>query len=429
MFSKKCFVSILCLLMFMTSINATGQTQRQQPKTPQLPVMPDGQKQLETKAHTSRTTTGNLPNVTSTYVSVSMQANWGPFGAAYAPPDTAQLVGVKEAERAVNQTYRFPSIYFNISAAPVIVPIIKDEESPEQISQVMFDDRDMEWMDVSIELEPILAQRQNGVAENDIGGKVVNKKDWEKYVQILEMLPNDTHAALRESLPSKIANVAGEFGSAMVPFVPQIAQSRFTSSTTALGVLFRNIFPPKSVAYRYAFIESSCRFGWYFRQNKGTGEGISLLGLHKGVVLLRVNSEVKQIKVHYSVLSKWNKSPNASSEKYNMTTAEAVALDLPALVEPQIDYDGLQNLNGFPVLIPRAVALKILHLDIAKPEDRKEWDELIGGATPILRSINKGNYITRASLEIFLTMPPTVPAIASPADTNAPATNPPPVKQ
>jgi hypothetical protein len=145
--------------------------------------------------------------------------------------------------------------------------------------------------------------------------------------------------------------------------------------------------------------------------------------------LLRVNSEVKQIKVHYSVLSKWNKSPNASSEKYNMTTAEAVALDLPALVEPQIDYDGLQNLNGFPVLIPKAVALKILHLDITKPEDRKEWDELIGGATPILRSINKGNYITRASLEIFLTMPPTVPAIASPADTSAPATNPPPVKQ
>jgi hypothetical protein len=194
MFSKKCFVSILCLLMFMTSINATGQTQRQQPKTPQLPAMQDGQKQLETKAHTSRTTTGNLPNVTSTYVSVSMQANWGPFGAAYAPPDTAQLVGVKEAERAVNQTYRFPSIYFNISAAPVIVPIIKDEESPEQISQVMFDDRDMEWMDVSIELEPILAQRQSGTAENDIGGKVVNKKDWEKYVQILEMLPNDTHS-------------------------------------------------------------------------------------------------------------------------------------------------------------------------------------------------------------------------------------------
>jgi hypothetical protein len=426
MFSKKCFVFLLCLLMLTTSISATAQTPRQQPKTPQLPTVQDGQKQLDTKAHTARTTVGNLPNVTSTYVSVSMQANWGPFGAAYAPPDTAQLVGVKEAERAVNQTYRFPSIYFNISAAPVIVPIIKDEESPEQIAQVMFDDRDMEWMDVSIELEPILAERQNNVAENNTGGKAVEKKDWDKYVQILEMLPNDTQAAMKESMASKIANVAGELGSAMVPFVPQLAQSRFTSGTTALSVLFRNIFPPKSVAYRYAFIESASRFGWYFRQNKGGGEGISLLGLHKGVVLLRVSSEVKQIKVHYSVLSKWNKSPNANSEKYNMTTAEPVALDLPPLVEPQIDYDSLQNLNGFPILIPKAVALKILHLDVAKPEDRKEWDDLIGGTNPVLRALNKGAYITRASLEMFLSMPPTV---VQPADANAPAANPPPVKQ
>jgi hypothetical protein len=427
MYMKKCFVFTLCLLMFTTSFSALAQTPRNQPKTPPLPATQEGQKQLDTKAHTTRTTSANLPNVTTTYVSVSMQANWGPFGSAYAPPDSAQFVGVKEAERAVNQTYRFPSIYFNISAAPVLVPIIKDEESPEQISQVMFDDRDMEWMDVSIELEPVLAERQSGVAEHDTGGKPVAKKDWEKYVQILEMLPNDTQAALKERLPAKIANIAGELGSAMVPFVPQIAASRFSSSTTALGVLFRNIFPPKSVAYRYAFIESACRFGWYFRQNKGGTDNLSLLGLHKGVVLLRVSSEVKQLKVHYSVLSKWNKSPNANSEKYNMTTAKPIAMDLPNMVELQMDYDGLQNLNGFPILIPRDQALKILHLDITKAADRKEWDALTTGANPSLRALNSGAYVTRASMEMFLSMPPTVAPTPDPsAVVTAPAT---PTKQ
>lgn len=415
MYIKKSFALIVCLLMLASSITAPAQGQRQQPKTPTLPAQQE--KALDTKAHTQRTTSSNLPNVTNTYVSVSLQANLGPFGCAYAPPDSAQMVGVKEAERNVNQTYRFPSIYFNISAAPVMVPIIKDDESPDNISQVMFEDRDVEWMDVSIELEPILAAPRNAIGENSVGAPKVDKKDWSKYVQILEMLPNDTQAAVKDRLPTKIANVAGEFGSAIVPFVPSFAQSRMTGATTALGVLFRNIFPPKVVAYRYAYIESPFRFGWYFRQNKDRADGASLLGLHKGVALLRVSSEVRQVKVHYSILSKWNKSPNAASDRYNLTKDEAIALDLPTLAEPEIDYHGLQSLNGFPVLIPREQALKILHLDINKPDDRKEWDELIGGANPTLRTINKGAYVTRASMEMFLSMPPTVtdPSTAAPA--------------
>ena len=241
------------------------------------------------------------------YVSVEIQATTGPDGEMYDLPD----LSLPEEDNG----FRFPSIIFQVSVAPILDQIEGFKDEKEFVKDVKFADRDAKWVSIMVELEPVISR--NGGEETPMECEV--EIDCSKYFRVLEILPNDTVAGPKDRLITQVASVTSELSGVLAPFFPGTDfETRTGAGASGLGILFRNLFPPRAVTYQYAYLNSPSSFGWYFRQNKANPESSSLLGLHRGAVLLQVNSKeisvngddkdvVKKIIVRYQALSEWNK--------------------------------------------------------------------------------------------------------------------------
>lgn len=124
---------------------------------------------------------------------------------------------------------------------------------------------------------------------------------------MLQLLPNSTRGGTKDTLPTQFASAAAELAGLSAPFY---ASSSFGLKSEAaakgLTVLFRNLFPPTTVTYQHTYVDSPTRFGWNFKQNKSKPEEASILGLHRGVVLLlQAHTDVKKIGIRYTALSAW----------------------------------------------------------------------------------------------------------------------------
>ena len=319
-----------------------------------------------------------------------MQAVQGPCGEVYNPFELGSVV--KEIR---SNGFSFPSIVFQISATPLIVPIQQINEEPDYVKEVKYRDRDAKWIAVTVELQPVVSRSSEAEGEKEIELKCGKEVDCSNYFQVLEVLPNDTEAGTKERLITQIASVASDVSGVLAPFFPA------TAGASGLGILFRNLFPPKSVAYQYAYIDSSSSFGWYFQQNKEDPETASLLGLHRGVALLKVNSKtvkvdkntsdtLQRITVRYQVLSEWNKNPNPFT-KFDLSRVGVAEICVPEQSKP--DLKKLKYLTGFPAVISNEVANEILQVGSA------EMDDLI--SNNLIQKVGENN-VTRASLECFL---------------------------
>ena len=172
----------------------------------------------------------------------------------------------------------------------------------------------------------------------------------------------------------------------LVPFFPSSTfNEKFEASASGVGILFRRLFPPKSVKHQYAFIDSPCRFGWYFSRDTSVTGKESILGLHHGLVFLQVNPTVEWIRINYKVLSKWDKQANPDTN-YSLIKG-TIEPDIEVLGPPTpgtIDYDSLRELEDFPALMSKALVKAILHLD-----SDEQYDMLTKGKNPGLKKEKK----------------------------------------
>ena len=126
-------------------------------------------------------------------------------------------------------------------------------------------------------------------------------------------------------------------------------------------MLFRNLFPSKVLTFMHAYIDTPRRFGWNLRENIDS-DNPTLLGLHRGIVLLQADNKVKGLWVRYSALSEWNKRPNNYSDKFDLRR-NSLCMAIPQLDSGKPNYNKLVDLDRFPFLVPMDEVCKILHLE------------------------------------------------------------------
>ena len=289
------------------------------------------------------------------YVNVSTTASLGPMGYLQMPSGLTHVEGAAADLAAVNGQYKFPSIYLYISASPLLLPQLADGADPESIEGVKDADRDITWMDATFHL----------TTTNEKGDAV----DCPGNVQIIGMLPGATLSTSKTPVLNTAASATNQLITALAPFFPSV-KAVAEASSSALQVLFTDLFPPKAVAYQYSFMDGPCTFGWYYKANAAATPPVSILGIQTGLILLRTTKDVARIGIEGRVLSSWNKPPTKSSKQFSYVTTHA-ALDIPT-VKSTIDFGSLQDLSLFPILISAEDARKILH--IAKDAD---WQSLI----------------------------------------------------
>lgn len=320
------------------------------------------------------------------FVRVSTSAALGPMGYLQMPSGLTQVAGADPSLATVNGKYNFPSIYIYISASPLLLPQLADGAKPDSIDAVRDADRDINWMDASFDLVPLGSDGR----PLPCGGNV----------QVIGLVPGATVTSTKTPAANTAASAANQLMTALAPFFPGV-KSVGEASTSALQVLFTDLFPPKSVAYQYAFLDGACSFGWYYKANPTATPPLSILGVQTGLVLLRTTKDVASMEVSGRILSSWNKPPTSSSKQFSYVTTKS-SLEIPN-VTSAIDYGALQDLSLFPMLISAADARKVLH--IGKDRDA-DWQGLItpktGQAQPVLQTTPDGSYVMKTSLQQYL---------------------------
>lgn len=318
------------------------------------------------------------------YVQVGTSVALGPMGYLQMPSGLTQVAGTDPGLATVNGKYNFPSIYIYISASPLLLPQLADGAKPDSIEGVHDADRDITWMDASFDLTPKGSNSQALPCEGN--------------VQVIGLVPGATVTTNKTPAVDTAASAANQLMTALAPFFPGV-KTVGTAATSALQVLFTDLFPPKSVAYQYAFLDGACSFGWYYKANPSATPPISILGVQTGLVLLRTSKDVSSMEVSARILSSWNKPPTAFSKQFSYVTTSA-SLEIPD-VKSAIDYGSLQDLSLFPLLISAADARQILH--ISKDAD---WKSLItpkaGEKAAALQTTPDGGYVMKNSLQQYL---------------------------
>ena len=357
----------------------------------------------------SATTTG------TPYVDVNVTGMLGSMGYVAAPPSTgfSQLSEVDlEQALALQQNFNFPSIILSISTAPVVnFDSLPNGDAmipnPGNIPGAQDTDINPKWLATTFTLHPMDA---NGM---DLADKGVCSDGTS--IQILGLLPSQTTAGTQASTPAEVTGAINTTAGDITGFFPGVG-SLITAATSALNVIFGDIFPPKSVAYQYAHLDGNCQFGWFFRPNTSTASGgeASILGVQTGVVLLKTTPNIASIGVTAATLSQWTKAPYKGSDKDLYATKR----NLPELVLPtpaSINFQKLYDLKSFPQEIDKATAEKILNI----PDD--QWFTAVTEYK--LVTTPDCSYVTNASLAaIFSATTPFTPPTAS--VTSCPATSP-----
>jgi hypothetical protein len=337
------------------------------------------------------------------YVTVSSNAVAGPMGYAATPSLDGATQSPQSAQQQAfiaGQQFNYPSIIFYVSAAPLVN--LPNTNATSMIEASQETDRNPLWLDASFTL-----------SFYDRDGNPLAGACSDGSVQVLGLMPQQTVAALKNQTIADVASAANDVAGALATFYPGTS-SEVGAATKAMNIVFQDIFPPKPVAYEYSDMTDNCDFGWYFRPNTtatGSGGQASILGIQTGIALLKTAKSIASIKVNGRSLSAWNNSPTADKDKEKDKKNKLFLVDdrpigiisLPST--DNIDYDNITSLVMFPALIPKAQAMKILHID-------KDADFVAFATANKLVGTNNTtfDYITNSSLENFLGLKsPTAP--------------------
>ncbi len=319
------------------------------------------------------------------YVRVTVDAVAGPMGYAASPGLSAatQTLNAQQQALVAAQRFNFPSVIFYISASPLVY--LPNEGSPDSIQSAQETDRNPLWLDATFYLVP-----------EDANGNPITGACTDGSMQVLGLLPQANISAPKTSVVGDVASSAVDVSGALASFYPN--GGTVAAATKAMNVVFQDLFPPRPVAYQYPNMNGNCEIGWFFRPNTnatgGAGQA-SILGIQTGIVLLKTTRNIKQIQMHGQTLSAWSKPPTSYSKSlYVGRQADMGVVKLPDI--DNIDYEGLTSLAMFPSLIPKAQAMKVLHLDV--PADFVKFAKANG----LVGTDDAFDYVTNASLTAFL---------------------------
>lgn len=364
---------------------STGVYAQARPAPPK-PIEPVTEVQVETVTLETVSATTHIDPTTEDKakagerVSLALHAVPGPVGQVFMP--AALQSAFSKTEAGAGTKYRYPSISFTISATPVITPVKKAGDgtagNPFVVKDVLYDDLDMRWMDVMIELDPLDGSNKPLPCSPD-------------HLQVLALLPSETTAGLVASRVPGMVGAVDEAVDVALPFVPGPGAALKGASSLAT-IVFKNLFPPKPKSFQHAALERNCRFGWFFRQDETTRP--SILGLQNGAVLMRTHENVKRIRVRYSILSRWNgKLTDKTEFKYVGAADVIISIPEPA---PRPSLSDLADISELPVMLERADAMQLLRVT------EQEYAALIADESNGFKVVGGGAYVTRASVEAFL---------------------------
>jgi hypothetical protein len=296
----------------------------------------------------------DFANAKNEYVVVSINGTLGPMGDALTPSLTsATPVTGAAASLPINADFVFPSVVLTISARPLayVLPTQTGQKVvPNTIPQIGKNDlaNSPKWIDASFTLSA-LDEQGNDHCSSDL--------------QIVGILPQQTVSGTKTSVEADLATAVGSLATDLTSFFPAV-NKQATGATSALGVLFDGLFPPKGVAFQYAYQDDNCHFGWFFQPNTTAGATTaeaSLLGTQMGIALLKVTKRIRKIQVTGETLSEWNgKAVQIDKGQdldiyYRKTTLSPFVLP-----DETAAYRALTTLSGFPALIPVARVMRIL---------------------------------------------------------------------
>jgi hypothetical protein len=300
----------------------------------------------------------------------------GPIGELYLVNGLNDYLKVDSARVS---TSVFPSLIFDMSASPMYR--LNDTEKKRKAVNTKLD---LLWRDVTVTLSATCKTEDNATS------------DCSSRVSVLEVLPNQSSSGQKDSAPAQVASAISGLGTAAAPFFPA---STFNEKVAAAGdgltVLFRNLFPPHTETYFHSFLGDELTFGWNYRENTSAEKDSTLLGLRRGVVLLKAPKNLFQLTVHCYIMSKWSDDLGPPfDDPYNMFSQDWV-YELPAEKNNSTDYESLPNLDSFPALMHVGDLLNVLHL-----VNKYDFDQLLASCR-----LMKGDgldSVTKASLKSHL---------------------------
>jgi hypothetical protein len=300
----------------------------------------------------------------------------GPIGELYLVNGLNDYIKVDSARVSSNV---YPSLIFDMSASPMYR--LNDNEKKRKAVNTKLD---LLWRDVTVTLSAKCKTDDN--VESDCNSEV----------SVLEVLPNQSSSGQKDSVPAQIASAISGLGTAAAPFFPA---STFNEKVAAAGdgltVLFRNLFPPRTETFFHSFLGDELTFGWNYREDTSAEKDTTLLGLRRGVVLLKGPKDLSKLTVHCYIMSKWSDDLGPPfNDSYNVFSQEWV-YELPAEKNNLTDYESLPNVDSFPALVHIGELLNVLHL-----VNRYDFDRLVDSC-----HLTKGkalDSVTKASLKAHL---------------------------
>jgi hypothetical protein len=342
---------------------------------------------------------------------IFIQSSFGPFGEVYFPPSvianaTNYSLSGKEKLSFEADNFIFPSLYFTISAKPHIdikdkkLRNNKNKEEDKRNPDYEFTKRgeNLNWMRVTTELEA-----KQCVCDKEVG--CLNSTE----VRIIGVSPEETKTSLKENPLSQLGVVGDALMNKLLPFTfaeehpeTQNASAEYSAISGAVSILFQNLFPAKAIAKNYAFIDGKVkveekdkqdnskivekeknRFGWFWQRidDKTTPE--SIIGVRRGTVFLQVARGVKSIKVKHIIHAKYDNDYSQkiddeyvdvieTEKDFEFDNSNCFSLPTPKSLFERTNYTFLNNLDDFPVLIPKEIACKMFQKDIGDPLFRPE---------------------------------------------------------
>lgn len=358
------------------------------------PPQPDSEPQI-VQAVPPPNSNGIYGDPDTDFVTVSANAVAGPMGYVASPSLSSATQSQPAQEQAfeASQRFNYPSIIFYISAVPLVNP--SAVSNPNLIQYAQETEQNPLWLDASFTLTFL-----------DAAGNPLPNACTDGSVQVLGLLPQPTISALKNRTAANVATSITDTAGAIASFFPSAATPS-SAATSALNVVFQNIFPPQPVAFEYANMNGNCNFGWYFRPNTSSAAGASgpasILGIQTGIALLKTSDNIAAIRVNGRSLSAWSKPPTTTSKKLFAVADQLIGtIHLPDLTN--VNYDNLTApLSMFPSLISKAVAMKILHIST-------DADFLtFAKANKLIGTNATFDYVTNASLSAFMTSATTPP--------------------
>ncbi len=288
--------------------------------------------------------TSVLPQGGVEFARVTVNVTPGPYGTAVVPSGSTALTNIPSAPVS---NFNYPSILLAISATPLRTPEGPNYAADPNSIKNVTGDNDVDWIDITFILTGLDATHNPPVCNPS------------PCIKIIGLLPGTTAAFAKPQLADTIAGASAGVASAISPALAG-GGSVVTAATSGIKVLFDALFPPKTTASQYAYIDTEDglqKFGWYFAANSSASPPTSILGIQNGQVMLQADPSIAYIDVKSVALSNWKKKPSSFSDHFLYSTSDT---NLP-IQSNAVNYDTLQNLSSFPALISLDMAAKVLH--------------------------------------------------------------------